>query len=68
LVDIIVLVTHYRVIGEANFVKGVKLKLKLSLCLTKHHSMKAYGGLEVSGQLHDPDASPPGKEPLVPIG
>jgi hypothetical protein len=24
-----------------------KVKVKLSLCLTKHHSMKAYGGVEV---------------------
>jgi hypothetical protein len=24
--------------------------------------------MEVSGQLHAPDALPPGKEPLVPIG
>jgi hypothetical protein len=38
--------------------------------------MKAYlgsGGIaprkeEVSGQLHAPAASPPGKEPLLPIG
>jgi hypothetical protein len=24
-----------------------KVKVKLSLCLTKHHAMKAYGGVEV---------------------
>jgi len=24
--------------------------------------------MEVTGQLHDPAALPPGKEPLVPIG
>jgi hypothetical protein len=27
-----------------------KVKVKLSLCLTKHHSMKTYGGVEV--ELH----------------
>jgi hypothetical protein len=25
----------------------IKVKVKLSLCLTKHHTMKAYGGMEV---------------------
>jgi hypothetical protein len=25
----------------------VTLKVKLTLCLTKHHAMKAYGGVEV---------------------
>jgi hypothetical protein len=28
-------------------VKGKKVKLKLSLCLTKHHAMKMYWGVEV---------------------
>jgi hypothetical protein len=28
-------------------VKKVKVKVKLSLCLTKHYSMKTYWGLEV---------------------
>jgi hypothetical protein len=59
----------------------VKVKVKLSLCLTKHHAMKAYwgsGGIVprildlgttwMSGQLHAPAALPPGKEPLVSIG
>jgi len=32
--------------------------------LSEHHAMEAYW---VSGQLHDPAALPPGKEPLVPI-
>jgi hypothetical protein len=59
-----------------------KVKLKLFLCLTKHHATKAYWGsegiaarilwprhwMEVSCQLHDPAALSPGKEPLVPIG
>jgi hypothetical protein len=59
-----------------------KVKVKLSLCLTKHHAMKAYWGsggmaplilwprheMEVSGQLHALAALPPGKEPLVHIG
>jgi hypothetical protein len=58
------------------------IKVKLSLCLTKHDAMKVYWGsggiapsilwsqhyMEVSGQLHAPAALPPGKEPLVPIG
>jgi len=48
------------------------------MCLTKHHAMKTYEGVEVqlhrpmpqteeSGQLHAPATLPPGKEPLVPI-
>jgi hypothetical protein len=53
---------------------------KLSLCLTKHYSMKTYGGVDVQihvfltsaqvgdGQLQAPAAFPPGKEPPVPIG
>jgi hypothetical protein len=41
------------------------VRVKLSLCLTKHHAMKAYWGVEVSGQLHDPAALPPGEDPLV---
>jgi hypothetical protein len=54
-----------------------KDKVKLSLCLTKHHAMKTYGEsgslaprilwprhkMEVGGQLHDPPALHPGKEP-----
>jgi hypothetical protein len=57
--------------------------VKLSLCLTKHHAMKAYWGvevssthflprhkMEVSGQLHAPAALPPppqGKSPWYPL-
>jgi hypothetical protein len=53
------------------------VKVKLSLCLTKHHAIKAYWGVEVQlhaffdfgsfGQLHAPAALTPGKGPLVPI-
>jgi hypothetical protein len=60
----------------------VKGKVKVSLCLTKHHAMKAYwrsrgiaprildlsAKMEVSGHLHAPAALSPGKEPVVPIG
>jgi hypothetical protein len=45
-----------------------KVKLKLFLCLTKHHTMKAYEGMEVSGQPHATAALRPGKEPQEPIG
>jgi hypothetical protein len=62
--------------------KGKKVKVKLSLCLTKYHAMKTYWGsgdiaprilwprheMEVSAQLHAPAALTPGKERLVPIG
>jgi hypothetical protein len=44
----------------------IKVKVKLSLCLTKHHAMKTYWGS--GGQLHAPAVLPPGKEPLVSIG
>jgi hypothetical protein len=27
--------------------QNVKVKVKLSLCLAEHHTMKAYGGVEV---------------------
>jgi hypothetical protein len=49
-------------------ISKVKVKVKLSLCLTKHHDMKTCGGvevhlrafltseLEVGGRLHDPAA------------
>jgi hypothetical protein len=57
-------------------------KVKLFLCLIKHHAMKAYwrsGSIaplilcpqhytDVSNHLHAPAALPPGKEPLAPIG
>jgi len=59
-----------------------KVKVKLSLCLTKHYAMKTYGGVELyippptlnlgsrqlGGQFHVPAALPPGKEPAMPIG
>jgi hypothetical protein len=59
------------------------VNVKLSLCLTKHHSMKTYGGsgrttprilnlsqqMEVSGQLYVSDALfPTDKQHAVPIG
>jgi hypothetical protein len=31
---------------EYNFTVNIKVKVKLSLCLTKHHAMKAYWGSE----------------------
>jgi hypothetical protein len=34
----------------AKFPVSYKVKVKLSLCLTKYHAMKAYWGVEV--QLH----------------
>jgi hypothetical protein len=50
------------------------LCVKLSLCLTKHYAMKAYGGVDIwihiiltsalagmSGQVHAPAALPPGE-------
>jgi hypothetical protein len=53
-----------------------KVKVKFSLCLTKHHAMKIYWEwrdssthslpqhwMEVSGQLHAPATLLPGKEP-----
>jgi hypothetical protein len=55
-------------------------KVKLYLCLTKHHAMKTWGSGGIapsflnlgtwwmSSQLHAPVALPPGKENLVPIG
>jgi hypothetical protein len=58
----------------------LKVKVKLSLCLTKRHGVKAYWEMEVqlhsffdistrlSGQLQAPAALPPGKESLLPIG
>jgi hypothetical protein len=30
-----------------HYIPPGKVKVKLSLCLTKHHSMKTYGGVEV---------------------
>jgi len=61
--------------------KLLQKKIRLSLCLTKHHALKTYWGsggtapriLELGirwrcGQLHVPAALPQRKEPLVPIG
>jgi hypothetical protein len=53
----------------------LKAKLKLSLCLTKHHSMKAYWGVEVklhsfdlgSGQLYALATFSQGKSPQYPL-
>jgi calcineurin-like phosphoesterase family protein len=58
-----------------------KSKVNLSLCITKYHAMKTYGGMEVrfhdsylrhqievSGHLHALAAIPQGKESPVPIG
>jgi hypothetical protein len=56
-----------------------QVKVKLSLCLTKHHAMKTYwgsGGIAPAfltstldgGQLHAPAALLPGIKPPVPIG
>jgi hypothetical protein len=47
-----------------------RIKVNLSLCLTKHHAMKMYLGVQcmhMSGKLQDPTASHPGKEPPVAI-
>jgi hypothetical protein len=53
------------------------VKVKLSLCLTKHYAMKTYWGngdiatlipdlgTSAGGHLHDTAALPPGKYPLV---
>jgi hypothetical protein len=60
----------------------LNVKVKLSLCLTKHHAMKTYwtsGGIAPSildfgtrwrsvVSFTTPVALPPGKEPLVPTG
>jgi hypothetical protein len=61
---------------------NLKLKVELSLCLTKHHILKTYLGewryssthsrprlkMEVSVELHAPAVLLSGKELLVPIG
>jgi len=58
------------------------LKVKLFLYLTKYHALKTYwrsgdtatrildlgNWMEVSGQLHAPEALPTRKEPPIPIG
>jgi len=59
----------------------IRMKEKLSLCLSDHHAMKVYWGVKVwlhafltpaphrmSGQFHALAASSPGKEALVPTG
>jgi len=49
----------------------IKLKVKLPLCLTKHHATKTYSWprhlKEVSGQPHGPADLPLGKEPRYPL-
>jgi len=42
----------------------VKIKIKLSLCLTKHHTMKAYWGVE-DGFTHSFTSSLDGGEWLA---
>jgi len=55
----------------------LRAKIKLSLCVTKHHAIKTYwrsGPLtsaadgEVNGELHSTFALPPGTQPPVPTG
>jgi len=29
------------------YIKGIKVNVKLSLCLTKYHAVKTYAGVEV---------------------
>jgi len=48
--------------------KPCKNNLKLSLYLTRYHTMKMYRRVEMSGQLHVPAALLPGKEPAVSYG
>jgi hypothetical protein len=45
-------VLNYQFVGEARkcavlMITIIKVKVKLSLCLTKHHAMKMYRGMEV---------------------
>jgi len=35
------------VMGRPEYMKPLKVKVKLSLYLPKHHTMKMYGGVEV---------------------
>jgi hypothetical protein len=37
------------------------------MCLIKHHAIKMYGGVEMSGQLHALADSPPRKYPPRPV-
>jgi hypothetical protein len=67
--------------NSANFSITAKDKAKLSLCLIKLHTIKTYRGVEVQLHVfltsalvgvewsvsHTPAASPPRKNPLVPI-
>jgi len=42
---------EYSLVTELVFIEGVllivKVNVKLSLCLTKHHTMKTYWGVEI---------------------
>jgi hypothetical protein len=75
-------VSQYTVTDCFHVLQGTlegKMKVKLSLCLTKHNPMKTYGvevqlhaltsalGMEVSGQLHASAVLPQWKEPPLPI-
>jgi hypothetical protein len=59
----------------------LKVKVKMSLNLTKylamktcyttstkHHAIKTYRGMEVSGQLHAPASLLPGEKPALAVG
>jgi hypothetical protein len=63
--------------------KLLRVKRKVSLCLTKYHAMRMYGAVELQLRVLNLDASwkcvvsfmhrqfyppPPGKEPPVPNG
>jgi hypothetical protein len=38
---------HFRIMSQTFCADGRKVKAKLILCLTKHHAMKIYWGVEV---------------------
>jgi hypothetical protein len=58
---------HYYIYVGTFWKFVAKVKVKLSLCLNKHYTMKTCGGsapwhwLEVNGQLHTAVALPPGE-------
>jgi len=58
---------HYLCTSDNVNTLKISCKVKLLLYLTKHHAMKTYWGVEVSGQLHDPAALPLGKKPQYPL-